>query len=200
MDSSGLEHRINEYDITVKIAEGSIPEGQTAHLKVGAALNGPFKSSSGKRPISPILWLCPEGELTLSKPIEIVLPHILTNVTTEDVQKFGIQVAKANHKDFITSPDNHIHYIFNPFKVNEMRFESNTTGNYVSMKVTHCCFLCLEAYRREQMTPTVAQAMAKRMGYCMHCIECLKSPYPSSPPKETIFFCASFFLEKCIKV
>ena len=199
-DSSGLEHRINEYDITVKIAEGSIPEGQTAHLKVGAALNGPFKSSSGKRPISPILWLCPEGELTLSKPIEIVLPHILTNVTTEDVQKFGIQVAKANHKDFVTSPDNHIHYIFNSFKVNEMRFESNTTGNYVAMKVTHCCFLCLEAYRQEQMDPTVAQAMAKRMGYCMHCIECLKSPYPSSPLKETIFFCASFFLEKCIKV
>ena len=197
---SGLEHRINEYDITVKITEGSIPEGQTAHLKVGAALNGPFKSSSGRRPISPILWLCPEGELTLSKPIEIVLPHILTNVTTEDVQKFGIQVAKANHKNFVTSPGNHIHYIFNPFEVNEMKFESNTTGNYVDMKITHCCFLCLEAYRPEQMTPEVAQTMAEKKGYYMHCIECLKSPYPSSPPKETIFFCASFFLEKCIKV
>ena len=199
-DSFGLEHKVSGYDITVRIPESAIPKGQTVYLKVGAALNGPFKSSSGKRPISPILWLCPEGEFTLSKPIEIVLPHILTNVTTEDVRKFGIQVAKTNHENFSIPPDNQIHYMFKPFEVNEMKFESNTTGNYVVMKVTHCCFLCLEAYRPEQMTPEVAQAMAKKKGYCMHCIECLQSPYPCWPPKEVIIFCVSFFMEKCIEV
>ena len=199
-DSSGLEHKISGYDITVRIPESAIPKGQTIHLKVGAVLNGPFKSSSGKRPISPILWICPGREFTLSKPVEIVLPRILTNVTTEDVWNFGVQVAKANHEDFVTSPDDHIHYLFKPFEVNEMKFESNTTGNYVVMKVTHCCFLCLEAYRPEQMTPEVAQGMAKKKGYCMHCIECLQSPYPCWPPKEVIIFCVSFFMEKCIEV
>ena len=78
-DSSGLEHKINEYDITIKIAVGSIPEGKEIHLTIGATLNSPFKSSSGKRPISPVLWLCPAEEFELSKPIEVTLPHILSN-------------------------------------------------------------------------------------------------------------------------
>ena len=110
-DSLGLEHKINGYDITIRVPEGSVSKGQTVHLKVGAVLTGPFRSSSGKRPISPILWLCPEGKLTLLKPIEVVFPIILTNVTVEDIQIFGIQVAKANHHDCVDD------IVFKPFKL-----------------------------------------------------------------------------------
>ena len=195
-DSSGLEHKISVYDITVRIPEGSIPKGQTVHLKVGAALNGPFKHSSRKRPISPILWLCPEGELTLSKPVEIVLPHILTDVTNEDVKKFGIQVSKATHGDFSSQKE----YLFKPFESEDIKFESNEYDNYAIVRVTHCCFWCLEANRREQMTSEIAQQMGKKVGYSMHCIECLQSPYPDLPSTKVIHFCVSFTLMKCLKV
>ena len=73
-DFLGLEHNISGYDITIRIPESTIPTEEMSHLKISTALNGPFKSSGGKHPISP--WLCPGGEFILSKPMEIVLPHI----------------------------------------------------------------------------------------------------------------------------
>ena len=52
---------------------------------------------------------------------------------------------------------------------------------------------CLEAYSQEQVTPEVAQQMAKKVGYTMHCIEYLQSPYGNSPPTKVIHFRVSNF-------
>ena len=194
-DSVSLEHKVSGYDISIRMLEGSIPKGQTIHLKVGAALNGPFKSSSDKRPISPILWLCPKEDFVLSKPMEIVFPHILTDITSEDIKKFGIQVSKATHED---SSQNE--YLFKPLESQDIKFESNKTENYAVIKVTHCCFWCLEANSQEQMSPEVAQQMAKKVGYTMHCIEHLQSPYQDLPSTKLIVFCVSFSLSKCLQV
>ena len=49
---------------------------------------------------------------------------------------------------------------------------------------------CLEANSQEQVTPEVAQQMAK---YTMHCIEYLQSPYGNSPPTKVIHFRVSDF-------
>ena len=195
-DYLGLEYKISGYDITVRIQEGAIPKGQTACLKLGAALCGPFKPSSGKRPISPILWLCPEGDFMLSKPMEIVLPHILTDVTSEDVKKFGIQVSKATHDEF-QSPQTE--FFFEPYELQDMRFESNKTktGNYAAVRVTHCCFWCLEANRKDKMSNEEAQQMARKVGYTMHCIEDLQPPRRYS---SIMHFRVSFSLINCIKV
>ena len=91
--------------------------------------------------------------------MEIFFPHILTDVTSKDVKKFGIQVSKATHGSF--SQNQHL------FKPQDITFKSD---NYAVIRVTHCCFYCLEANSQKQMTPEVAQQMAKKVGYSYHAL------------------------------
>ena len=62
--------------------------------------------------------------------MEIVLPHILTDVTLKDIKNFGIQVSKATHESF--SKDE---YLFKPLESEDnTEFESDETGNYNNMQ------------------------------------------------------------------
>ena len=90
--------------------------------------------------------------------------------------------------------------MFKPLESQDINFESNEKDNYAVIGITHCCFYCLEANSQEQMTPEVAQQMATKVGYTMHCIEHLQSPYGDLPPTKVIHFRVSFSLKKCLKV
>ena len=198
-DASGGEYKNIDHDITLSIPTGAVPQGEILHMEVAAALYGPFDFSNGKRPISPILWLCPQENVVLLKPVSIVLPHILVNLTQEDITKFRIQVAKTDHRDYVTTTEGKRKYVFRPCSA-AMELKLSQERDYVAIKTDHFCFMCLEMNKLENTSPEVAHQMAMKMGYYLHCVESLQPPYLVSPPREIIHFCVSFFLETCRKV
>ena len=168
-------------------------------MEVAVALYGPFQFSNGKRPISPILWLCAQEDVAFLKPITIVLPHTMIDLSLNDAETFGVRFAKADHHS-TTLCDGEQKYIFKPYK-EDMALEIDKDGNSVTIQADHCCFWCLEMNEKDKVPPDIARQMAMKMGYFIHCIECLESPYPFvSPPRDVIHVCVSYFLETCIKV
>lgn len=198
-DDSGGEYKNIDHDITLTVPEGAVPQGEVVHMEVAVALYGPFHFTDGKRPLSPILWLCPQENVALTKPISIVLPHILVNLTQEDIINFGIQLVKADHQEYVTTLEGKRKYVFRPHG-SALELKSTKERDYVTIKTDHFCFICLEMNKLGSTTPEVAHQMAVKMGYYLHCVESLQSPYLVSPPREIIHFCVSFFLETCRKV
>ena len=200
-DSSGGEYKSNHHEITVSIPSGAIPQGETVHMEVAVALYGPFQFSDGKRPISPILWLCPQEDIIFQKPVTIVLPHMLTGVYSKDIDSFGIQFAKADHTDYRVTTAGEKEFVFKPYKSAVALSKASDGKHYAILRADHCCFWCLEMNKLNRMTPDIARHVAQKMGYFIHCVECLQSPYCSiSPPRDVIHFCVSFMLDTCTKV
>ena len=198
-DASGREYQNREHGISISIPEGAIPGGELVHFEVAVALYGPFQFDGDKRPISPILWLCPQEHVILQKPITITLPLTMTDLSQSDADMFGMSFAKADH--CLTAL---VHgkqkYVFKQFK-QDWTLLTDKRGCNASIQVDHCCFWCLQMNKRDKVPPDVARQMAMKMGFFVHCIECLESPYPTvSPPRDIIHFCVSYFLETCIKV
>lgn len=182
-DSKGCIYTNVDHDITLRIPEGAIPDGMKVQFEVAVTLYGPFKFCNSRRPISPILWLCPQEDVSFQKPIEIVLPHILTNMTHEDISHFGIKFSKAVHGDYT----NQKQYTFHSCDA-----EAKFVNGFGVLKTNHCCFLCISAIQSKELTHELAQ----KMGYCITCVECLG--LPSS--RDTIYMCASYLLKSCLKV
>ena len=168
-------------------------------MEVAVALYGPFHFCEGKRPISPILWLCPQENVSFLKPVTIMLPHTMTDLSPDDVQNFGVSFAKADPCSTALC-DGKQKYVFKTYKELSV-LQMDEKGHSITLQVDHCCFWCLQMSEKDKVPPDVAQQMARKMGYFIHCIECFESPYPFiSPPRDVIHFCVSYFLETCIKV
>ena len=195
-DSSGKECTNISHDITLKVPENAIPHGLVTHFELAVALYGPFQFSNDRRPISPILWICPQEDIVLQKPIEIVLPHVLNNgLTNEDISHYGLQFYKADHTDYIVKPNGRRQYAFRPLN-DDMQFISDKDESFGILRTTHCCFLCITAMQNAELS----QDMAQKKGYCLSCIECLHSPFTNVPPRDIVYFCTSFFLKTCLTV
>ena len=195
-DSSGKECTNISHDITLKVPENAIPQGSVIHFEVAVALYGPFKFPESRRPISPILWICPQEDIILQKPIEIVLPHILSNgLTAEDISCYDLKFYKADHTDYITRSNGRLQYNFKPLN-GDMQFVCERDQSFGILQTTHCCFLCITAVQNAELS----HDMAQKKGYCLSCIECLQSPYANVPPRDIVYFCTSFFLKTCLKV
>ena len=75
-DHNGCNYTIEGHDITVRIPEGAVAEGEKIHFEVGVAMYGPFIFPDNTQPISPILWLRQlEGGTQLKRCYQLVLPH-----------------------------------------------------------------------------------------------------------------------------
>ena len=100
-DCAGREYTNVDHDITLRIPEGAVAEGEKIHLEVGVAMYGPFTFPDNTQPISPILWLCIlEEDAQLKKPFQIVLSHYLTGLSKERIEHHHVRFAKANHNDY----------------------------------------------------------------------------------------------------
>ena len=179
----GIDFTIEDHDITVRIPEGAVAEGGKIHLEVGVATYGPFAFSENSRPISPILWLCIlDKDVQLKRDFMIILPHILTGLTTDKLRDHQVTFAKANHDDY-TSEGDKMAYRFNQCEIQPF-FASVEDKSYGILLSSHCCFYCIQA----QESPEVA----RKKGYCLARIESLRT--------SEIYFVASFFLKSCVKV
>ena len=67
---------INEREgISVHVAHDTVPVGRILHLELGSSMHGRLSFPKNVHPVSPILWICPQEDIPLQKPIKITLPH-----------------------------------------------------------------------------------------------------------------------------
>jgi hypothetical protein len=181
-DNNGLEFSIAEHDITLRIPKGAVSAGTTIHLEIGVTMYGPFNFVK-TRPISPIFWLCIREDASLEKPLQIILPHFLPGLTSENSHFYGVRFAKATHHQ--SSAAEEVTYDFSRCETKPY-FASSGFRHYGILQTKHCCFYCIEA----KFTPELAH----EADYYLAQIEL------SSNPKYEIHYCAIYFLETCIRV
>ena len=186
-DHHGLQHTLTDHDITLKIPEGAVPKGKVIHIEMAVALYGPFAFPNNTRPISPILWICPQENIEFCLPIQVILPHCLTNATHQKLGDLEVGFAKADHNIHSGSKEGH-DVLFN-FKrcTIQPRFSRKGIQGFGCLETMHCCFLCLAA----KQCPEIA----KEAGFCLSRID-----YMSKSSTFVVTFCASYFLPSCLKV
>ena len=190
-DSNGIEFTIEKHDITLRIPKGAVATGKRIRFEIGVAMYGPFTFPESTRPISPIIWLCNLDEdsepLKLQKPFQLIVPHILTKLTKQNLQEFQIEFGKALHSSLTIDGDQQ-RYQFYPCDTKPL-FASDQYESYGLLKSIHCCFYCLQARRTRDVT--------KNITYCIVRIERQIQP---SPNKSEVSFAGTYFLGTCIQV
>lgn len=185
-DHTGKEQTLKEHGITVKIPEGAIPKGKVIQVEMSVTLYGPFKFPSNTRPISPILWMCPQEDIEFKKPIEVTLPHIFTGVDQKELVKMGVTFAKAGHNTLSESKESHdAVFVFRECP-NRPQFREIKEQGYGILETNHCCFICI--------TSKQSPEAARKAGYLFSRID------ETSGQDFKINYCVSFFLPSCVKV
>ena len=185
-DSSGGTYGFSSHGISIQVPQGAIPIGKQVHFELAVTLFGPFHFSNGKRPISPILWLCTHEDITFQKPIQVRLPHFLTGLSDEERVKLEVNFAKAEHPPIGSTEAPLPQVEFKPC-MTKTQFVVSENGSYGLLQTTHCCFLCIEAKH--------SRDLALRAGYCLTRVE-----YEPSPSRHIVHFCATFQLDTCLDV
>ena len=186
-DFNGREYTNVDHDITLRIPEGAVAEGEKVHFEVGVATYGPFIFPENTQPISPILWLCLLEDVELKELFQIILPHYLTRQSKENIEYHQVGFAKADHSNY-TLVDNQLTYSFQHcITESQILHASSGYRSYGILKSKHCCFYCLLANKSHKL--------ALEAGYCLVRIESFLSPL-----RNEIYFSAIYFLDTCLKV
>lgn len=178
-------YTLDGHDITLNIPDGAIDEGQVLHFEIGVALYGPFIFPENTQPISPIVWVCLLEDAKLKKPFQLIIPHVLTQLSKEKLNHYRIVFAKANHDYFISRNGNKLYRFYGCDS--EPLFVSIGHRSYGILVTNHFCFYCLEA--------NTSAKLAIDAGYSLARIENILTPQ-----RNEVIFCAIFFLETCIRV
>lgn len=175
-------------EIKIDIPPNAIPDGSTGYLEVGVCLYGPFTFEKDYRPISPILWLCLQGENThLDEPVIVTLPHILPDLSEKELASSGVRFATANH-DCIPDASGERMYKFRPYRNIKTFYYSSMGKGYGVLQTRHFCYICLES--KDPQTLAAMEAKAKRSGYCLAFV---KGPF-------VLLICALFNMKTCLAV
>ena len=181
-DSSGADF-VGFDEIRIQIPPYAIPNGGIGRLEIGVCLYGPFKFEENYRPISPILWLCLQGENTrLDKSVKVTLPHILPDLSEDELASFGVRFSKASH-DSVTDASGERVYKFQP-SLDKFSYYTSARKCYGTLETNHFCFMCLEADNK------VTDGEAEHMGYCLTSV--------LGPSRFHVY--ASYFLKTCTTV
>ena len=176
--------------MSIDIPEGAVPENSLLQLEVGMCLYGPFKFSDDLYPISPILMLCPQTDIKLNQSIKVTLPHIMKDVTSENVEELGIQVVKADHTSLVFDDS----CVFDSVVGDSNPLVHNKDGKgYVTFSLRHFCFVCV---RTDHKFEDVVCG-----GYCI----CPMLPVPrdnvfKSPCDIFYHLCVTYCMDPCFKV
>ena len=188
IDCNGREYTNVDHDITLRIPEGAVAEGEKVHFEVAVAMYGPFKFPEGTKLISPILWLCLlEEAAILREPLEIILPHYLSR--SGDTDQYGISFLKANHSDYEMNDSSQILYNFRSLVAdNDIVLIFRESQGYGVTLTDHFCYFCLVAQDTQLIT--------ENTNYCL-----ARAHIPSSLEScQKVVFCALYHLPTCIKV
>lgn len=187
-DCNGLEYKIVNHDITIRIPPGAVAMKEKVHLEIAVTMCGPFYYPGNAQPISPILWLCLLNEnIALKKPFEVEIPHFLTNLDKENAyHKVGF--AKANHNNY-TLENDQVSYHFLPCD-EDCQFVHRENSGYGILRTNHCCFYCIQAEKSPELTLDT--------NYCLVRIRLQSLSLQVS--KFKVYFVAAFFLRTCLTV
>ena len=100
LTSKGIDI-INEREgISVHVADDTVPVGRILHLELNSSMHGRLTFPANVSPVSPILWICPQEDIPLQKPIKVTLPHTVKyeEGTTE------LMFMKAHHETPLIMP------------------------------------------------------------------------------------------------
>ena len=107
-DHDGLDYVIKDHDITLRIPEGAVAEGEEVHFEVGVAMYGPFIFPENTQPISPILWLYALKDVRMNERFQLILPHCYTGLIIPP-ELISFTLADQNSTEII---DGQAHYSF----------------------------------------------------------------------------------------
>ena len=182
-DSSGCMYVNTKYDISLHIPVGAIPKGMVIIMKVGILSNlqarqSPFGFPEGRKPISPVVWLCADPDISFLKPFEVTLPHYLDCTNEEQCNK--LRFLKAHHDRTVDG-----HYQFEPAN-GEAIFKPHIS--YGILSTTHCCFLCIQNEKfTEQNRPSPIFALST--------FTCCTGEH-----SWKVYLCVTYLLDNCIEV
>ena len=184
--NKGAEYSCEEYGVRVKVPEGALPPLLHSTLEVGVASHGPFEFPAGMIPISPILWICMSHESLLLKPVEITLPHCLTDLSENDPVKDDIGFLKANHLyDYSINSNGRKVYQLREAE-GQVTFPNPNSG---VLCTKHFCFECLKV--------NVTPESTRKKGYCL--IYGIPKPWPKLSAVN-INIGITYFQQACIEV
>ena len=107
-DHYGLADVIEDHDITLRIPEGAVAEGEKIHFEVGVAMYGPFIFPENTQPISPILWLYASKDVRINEYFQLILPHCYTGLVISP-ELISFAIADQNSTEIT---DGQAHYSF----------------------------------------------------------------------------------------
>ena len=179
-DSAGTEF-VGFDEIRIEIPPNAIPVRSNGSLQVGVCLYGPFMFEENHQPISPILWLCLQGENTrLDKPISVTLPHVLPDLSEGELASLGVRFAKAGY-ECVTNNCGERVYQFQP-SLGKASYYWNGGRGFGVLQTDHFCYLCLQA----GLTRDPAVSIGYYLVYVQH--------------RFTVVIFATYFLKTCLTV
>ena len=188
ISSRGGQYRNDSLGLCIDVPEGAVPEGRLLQLEIGMCLYGPFKFPGNLYPIAPILMLCPQSNIKLSRRLRITLPHIISDADEGEIDFFDVQVIKADHTSLFTATET----IFDNI-IGESNLSLHTSSNceVATFELSHFCFVTLRATAN-------LQELAERMGYCI--CPLLPSPKAMSSGNFMYPLCVTYHIKPCLEV
>lgn len=189
-DCSGIEYTNKKHNFSLRIPEGAIPMGEKIHFEVAIAMHGPFILPKATRLVSPILWLCAfEENVKFIKPFQVVIPHILHEISEKKVEGYQLGFAKAKHSDVSFSASGNIVHNFQPLTPLECDaiFSSTNEVGFGTATMSHFCYLCITAKDLPEVKSDI--------GYCL-----TRAERSATAQRQEVHFCVSYSLGTCIEV
>ena len=138
-DYHGLEYTFDDHDITLNVPEGAVAENEIIHIEIDATIYGSFAFPKNAQPISPIIWLCMlEKDTKLRKPLRLIIPHFLSDLTRDQLYNHQVGFTKASHHNYIIE-NSEMKYKFHLCD-SEPLFASKGNKSYAVLESDHCCF------------------------------------------------------------
>ena len=180
--SQGIEYNDEWNDLTLKIPQGAIPEGESLTIDIGVALYGPFQYPEGLRSVSPVFWICVRDKkyFDFLKPVEVTLPHFLTLDGEEDVQSLGVTFLKGDHEMGLNQK---VH-----FQQAEGTALFKPGSDYGMLHTDHFCYLCIVS--------KISEETVQKAKFCM--LATIPRVFAAHKPTHAFFF-VTFFLKTCLK-
>ena len=186
--STGKDFIRSDHDIAIRIPPGAVYSGVHVQIEVGVLLHGPFVFPDGVKPISPILWVCTKPVIEFQKPVEIVLPHILSALNDKECKVHGVTFLKARHRTLTHETDSGLKKF--KFESTDDNAKSRFSSSQGTLRTNHFCCYCIAAKKSRELY--------RKANYCITRVD--PKPWPASHPETTIYFCVSYFLSTCIQV
>ena len=176
LTNEGKVVRNDKEGISICVPDDAVPVGKKLHMEVGSAMYGRLSFPEGMDPVSPILWICPQEEMDLLKPLKITLPH--TVKYKEGVTE--LVFLKACHEEYSTIKRS---------EFEEMTHHKGYEFNEINGSVCTKTFCCLCIARKV----SIPQPGTKR--YMLYCAQSR-----NNSSKISVDYCITYVLPTCMKV